>query len=147
MGKSNQIQYFLGANSPQGFYSLYPELLAPEQASVIYILKGGPGCGKSTLMRQVAARAEEEGETVEYILCSGGPGSLDAVLLPGRRAALVDGTAPHGSGSEGRGPFTGQALLLTGIFDNFLKNPFTQGAFLFILIHNWDYFWILPKAP
>ena len=137
MGKSNQIQYFLGANSPQGFYSLYPELLAPEQASVIYILKGGPGCGKSTLMRQVAARAEEEGETVEYILCSGDPDSLDAVLLPGRRAALVDGTAPHGSVTKGRGHFWGQAIpLLPEIFDKFLKNPFTQRVFLFILIHN-----------
>ena len=46
-----KIQYFLGANSPTGFYSLYPELIQPERARTIYILKGGPGCGKSTLMR------------------------------------------------------------------------------------------------
>ena len=90
-----KIQYFLGANSPTGFYSLYPELIQPERARTIYILKGGPGCGKSTLMRRVGARMEEEGLDTEYILCSGDPDSLDALLLPQLGVALVDGTAPH----------------------------------------------------
>ena len=95
MSQTYQIQYFLGANSPQGFYSLYDQLLPPETANAIYILKGGPGCGKSTLMRQVAAQAAQAGETAEYILCSGDPDSLDGVVLPRLKAALVDGTAPH----------------------------------------------------
>ena len=95
MCESYEIRYFLGANSPQGFYSLYSELLPPETAHVIYILKGGPGCGKSTLMGQVAAQLAQAGETVEYIPCSGDPASLDAVVFPRLRAALVDGTAPH----------------------------------------------------
>ena len=37
------IEYFLGANAPSGFYSLYSELLPPAEARAIYILKGGPG--------------------------------------------------------------------------------------------------------
>lgn len=90
-----RIQYFLGANAPSGFYSLYSELLSPDHARAIYILKGGPGCGKSTLMRRVGAQMEEEGVDVEYILCSGDPDSLDAVVLPELQVALVDGTAPH----------------------------------------------------
>ena len=89
------IEYFLGANSPTGFYSLYSHLLPPDQARAIYILKGGPGCGKSTLMRRVAARMEQEGIQAEYILCSGDPASLDAVVFPQQKAALVDGTSPH----------------------------------------------------
>lgn len=89
------IRYFLGANSPQGFYSLYDHLIDPKQARSIYILKGGAGCGKSSLMRRVAQQAEQAGETVEYIHCSGDPDSLDGVLIPGRRCAIVDGTAPH----------------------------------------------------
>lgn len=89
------IQYFLGANSPQGFYSLYDQLIPIEDASAVYILKGGPGCGKSTLMRQVALAAEEADMEVEYILCSGDPDSLDAVVLPRQGIALADGTAPH----------------------------------------------------
>ena len=95
MSDAYEIRYFLGANSPQGFYSLYSELLPPETASAIYILKGGPGCGKSTLMKQVAARLAQAGETVEYIPCSGDPASLDGVVLPRLGVALVDGTAPH----------------------------------------------------
>ena len=78
------IQYFLGANAPTGFYSLYDHLLPPEQARAIYILKGGPGCGKSTLMRKIGAWAQEAGLETEYILCSGDPDSLDALILPGR---------------------------------------------------------------
>lgn len=89
------IEYFLGANSPSGFYSLYDHLLPPEQARAIYILKGGPGCGKSTLMRKVAAWAQEAGLETEYILCSGDPDSLDAVVFPDKAVAIVDGTAPH----------------------------------------------------
>lgn len=89
------IQYFLGANSPRGFYSLYDQLIRTEDASAVYILKGGAGCGKSTLMRQIAAKAEAAGLDVEYILCSGDPDSLDAVVFPLLGTALVDGTAPH----------------------------------------------------
>jgi hypothetical protein len=90
------IQYFLGANSPAGFYSLYDHLLPPEKARAIYILKGGPGCGKSTLMDKIGDWAEEAGLETEYILCSGDPGSLDAVVIPALKAAVVDGTAPQG---------------------------------------------------
>lgn len=89
------IQYFLGANSSRGFYSLYDQLIPPETARRVYILKGGPGCGKSTLMKTVAQTAQDRGLPVERILCSGDPSSLDAVVLPSLNAALVDGTAPH----------------------------------------------------
>ena len=101
MSSTRRIQYFLGANAPSGFYSLYPELLPPEQARAIYILKGGPGCGKSTLMRRVGAQAEEAGLETEYILCSGDPASLDALVLPQLSVALVDGTAPQGMATTG----------------------------------------------
>ena len=62
-----RICYYLGANAPTGFYSLYDQMLDPEKARDIRILKGGPGCGKSTLMKQVGRAMEEEGYSVEYI--------------------------------------------------------------------------------
>ena len=89
------VHFFLGANSPGGFYSLYDQLIDPEEAEEIYILKGGPGCGKSSLMRKVGSAMEAHGLAVEYIDCSGDPDSLDAVVIPALKTALVDGTAPH----------------------------------------------------
>lgn len=88
-------RFFLGSNSSAGFFSLYDELIDRRAARTVRILKGYPGCGKSTLLRAVGKRAEEAGEPVEYILCSGDPDSLDAVVLPRLGTALVDGTAPH----------------------------------------------------
>lgn len=87
--------YFLGANSPEGFYSLYFELISPRTARAIYLLKGGAGCGKSTLMKRVEEAARQAGHETERVLCSGDPDSLDAVLLPKLGVAIVDATAPH----------------------------------------------------
>lgn len=89
------IRYFLGGNTPTGFYSLYHQLSEPERLRALYIIKGGPGCGKSTLMRRVERHAQAAGLETQQVLCSGDPDSLDALILPQLGAALVDGTAPH----------------------------------------------------
>lgn len=115
-------QYFLGANSAQGFVSLYGDWLDERRAAAVYILKGGAGCGKSTLMRRVAQAMEEQGQTVEYILCSGDPDSLDAIYLPEKRVAILDGTAPHAwrtkvqKGRPGILPARARLLALWGNF-------------------------------
>ena len=87
--------FFLGANSSAGFRSLYEDFTAPEGNFDILVLKGGPGAGKSSFMKYLGSRAEEAGEDVEYIWCSGDPDSLDGVVLPELRCAVADGTAPH----------------------------------------------------
>ncbi len=92
---SEQLQYFLGANSAQGFFSLYETLLPPRQARRIFLIKGGAGCGKSTLMGAVGQALEQRGRRVEYISCSGDPDSLDGVYDAGAGLLLVDATAPH----------------------------------------------------
>lgn len=101
MAAEPRVQFYLGANAPSGFYSLYDQLIDPDQAQDVMILKGGPGCGKSSLMRKVGAAMEERGLTVEYIQCSGDPDSLDAVVIPALATAIVDGTAPHGCATQG----------------------------------------------
>lgn len=85
--------YFLGANSGKGFYSLYEHF--PPQGAFLHIIKAGPGTGKSTFMRKIAAAAEKKGYDVEYILCSGDPNSLDGVYITQINEAWVDGTSPH----------------------------------------------------
>lgn len=89
------IRYFLGGNTAAGFYSLYDEFTQPEAGDFLWIIKGGPGCGKSSFMKRIARAAEGNGLTVERILCSGDPESLDGIYIRQARCAYVDGTAPH----------------------------------------------------
>ena len=88
------VYFFLGANSEEGFFSLYDQLLGGRLDDLM-ILKGGPGCGKSTFMRRVGAAMERAGERIVYINCSGDPDSLDGAIFLNRNAAIVDGTSPH----------------------------------------------------
>lgn len=86
---------FPGGNTPAGFYSYYRYILLQDAASRIFVVKGGPGVGKSTFMRKIGEAMGEAGHPVEYMHCSSDPGSLDGLVIPGLRAALIDGTAPH----------------------------------------------------
>ena len=87
--------FFLGANTPFGFHSLFRELYDPADGWRAYILKGGPGTGKSTFMKTVAARCEEAGVGYETIRCASDPNSLDAVRIESKKICIADGTAPH----------------------------------------------------
>jgi len=87
--------FFLGANSGDGFHSLYDSFVDCAEGDFLWVIKGGPGCGKSSFMRHIARAAENAGCEVEYILCSGDPDSLDGIYLRDLRTAYVDGTAPH----------------------------------------------------
>lgn len=84
---------FICANSGFGFVSYFEELFAPCER--LYIIKGGPGTGKSSFMEKAARRAEAQGLLVERICCSSDPYSLDGVLIPQRALGITDGTAPH----------------------------------------------------
>lgn len=92
---SHRVQYFLGANSAKGFASLYDQWLDQREIQAFYVIKGGAGCGKATLMGSIAQKAEKAGYDVEYIRCSGDPDSLDGIRIPGKGAAMADGTSPH----------------------------------------------------
>ena len=87
--------FFLGANSGSGFQNLFSEIMDPETAFDIMILKGGPGVGKNTFMREIGRTMEQAGADVEYLWCSGDPDSLDGVVIPALRCAVCDGTSPH----------------------------------------------------
>lgn len=84
--------YFLGGVSPDGFFSKFIEQIkAP--GFYTYILKGGPGTGKSTLMKKVAEAFSDHPVTLYY--CSSDTSSLDAVIIEDKKIIIVDGTAPH----------------------------------------------------
>lgn len=90
----NRIRHFFpGSNTAAGFVGFFENLRG--QASRAVILKGGPGVGKSTLMREAGAHFEAKGLSVSYYHCSGDPDSLDAVFVPAAGFLILDGTAPH----------------------------------------------------
>lgn len=89
-------KYFPGANTGRGFISHFSGIVPPwEPRHYTYILKGGPGVGKNTLMKKVACLARANGLETEEFRCASDPGSLDAVRIPQKKLVLVDGTAPH----------------------------------------------------
>lgn len=90
-----QRDYFLGGNTANGFFSYYDFLIRQEDAAKIYCIKGGPGTGKSSLMKSIAAAAQQKGLDIDRIHCSSDPDSLDGLVIPARRLAFVDGTSPH----------------------------------------------------
>lgn len=85
------LHLFAGANSPQGFFSYY-QYLALDNYKRVYILKGGPGSGKSTIIKTVARHFSGPQERYH---CTAAVGSLDGLVLPARLVSLVDGTLPH----------------------------------------------------
>lgn len=91
----NNIKFFLGANSKHGFVSYFKQLQEQSTSLELIILKGGPGSGKSSLMKRVALLAEQKGHELEYIPCASDPGSLDAFIDKTTDFAMMDGTSPH----------------------------------------------------
>lgn len=85
--------YFAGGNTARGFFSLYESNL--EGLARIFILKGGPGTGKSTLMKEIGNEWVEKGFNIELLHCSSDNDSIDGVIIPALKVGIVDGTAPH----------------------------------------------------
>lgn len=85
---------FLAANSATGFVSLFGSMTQKVDHNII-LIKGGPGTGKSSLMKKVASAAKQKGYTVEQMHCSSDPSSLDGVWVEEKKLILLDATAPH----------------------------------------------------
>ena len=92
---NSQPMFFLGANSKDGFISKFSEAFSHSDGWHTYIIKGGPGTGKSTLMKRTADYFLRQGLRSHLCPCSSDPASLDAVIFPDIRVIILDGTAPH----------------------------------------------------
>ncbi len=92
---SKITSFFLGANTPDGFVCFFDEFYNPYKSCSPYIIKGGPGTGKSTLMKKIGAVAEQKGYDTQYFYCSSDNKSLDCVCVPELDLSVLDGTSPH----------------------------------------------------
>ncbi len=116
--------YFIAANGYTGFRSRYDIVFHSPNYTHIYVIQGGPGTGKSRMMREIANAVEAQGGQSEYIYCSSDPDSLDAVILShqDRRIAVLDGTAPHTRGAD----FPGVIDEITNLGEFWDSNLLTQ---------------------
>lgn len=94
-GTTMKESYFLGSSGKNGFFSCFGQLTPKIEGQYTYIIKGGPGTGKSSLMKKLADEIESNDIDCERILCSSDPDSLDGVIFPSLRVSICDGTSPH----------------------------------------------------
>lgn len=87
--------YFPGGNTSKGFYSFYNYILPQDKAEKIICLKGGPGTGKSSLIKKVGDYFNKKNFDIEFHHCSSDNNSLDGVVINKIGVAMMDGTAPH----------------------------------------------------
>ncbi len=87
------IKYFAGGNTAKGHYSLFHSNLSNLER--LYILKGGPGTGKSHLIKKIGREWRKKGYSLEYIYCSSDKDSLDGIIIRNVNVGIVDGTKPH----------------------------------------------------
>lgn len=95
MTEGNFRHMFPGGNTPLGFYSYYNYIIDKTVANRLFILKGGPGTGKSTLMKKIGYEMASQGYDVEFMHCSSDNDSLDGIVVPKLLVAIIDGTSPH----------------------------------------------------
>ncbi|HHV63763.1 MAG TPA: ATPase [Peptococcaceae bacterium] len=91
-GKIKRV--FPGGNTSEGFFSYYRYLLEKGTRRT-FIIKGGPGVGKSTLMKRIGQKMVDLGYDVEFHHCSSDNRSLDGIAILEAGIVMVDGTAPH----------------------------------------------------
>ena len=111
---ARNFESFLGANTPLGFVSFFDELYNPYDNSSAYIIKGGPGTGKSTLMKKVDLECQRRGLATEKVYCSSDPDSLDGIIVPDLGISICDGTPPHTI--EPKFPGACENIINTGAF-------------------------------
>ncbi|MGE4353019.1 MAG: hypothetical protein AB7D36_02905 [Oscillospiraceae bacterium] len=95
MNIKHDTRFFLGANSKDGFYSLYDKFIDLPGGDFLWLIKGGPGCGKSSFMHRIGAAAHAAGMDVQYIQCPDDPDSLDGLYIPDKKLGYLDATSPH----------------------------------------------------
>lgn len=111
----SEQHFFMSALTSNGFVSNFMELLNETRYKRAYLIKGGAGSGKSTLIKKAAERSAGKVDRLELIHCSADPHSLDAAILGDK--TIIDATAPHNLEPHLSGVFE-RMVCLYDCFDN-----------------------------
>lgn len=85
--------FFAGANTGEGFVNRFKNINNDD--GFMYIIKGGSGTGKSSMMKKIGEHFLKKNFDVEYYYCSSDVSSLDGVRICKLNVCVVDGTSPH----------------------------------------------------
>ena len=85
---------FASANTGIGFLKKFDQIKTSDN-SFMFIIKGGSGTGKSSMMKKIAKYFLEKGKKIEYFYCSTDYKSLDGIRICDDDISVVDGTSPH----------------------------------------------------
>jgi len=81
--------YYASANTARGFVSFFEDNVT--EVDRFYILKGGSGEFKSTLMKRLGINWYLKGYDIEYIHCASDEIEVEAMIIPALKLAVVDG--------------------------------------------------------
>ncbi|MBO8128879.1 MAG: hypothetical protein H0Z39_06740 [Peptococcaceae bacterium] len=85
---------FASAISPEGVVNHIGTLL--QDITQIYVIKGMPGTGRSTLVKKIAGEAHALGLDTEVYHCAFEPEEIDLVVIPSLQAAVLKNVAEVG---------------------------------------------------
>lgn len=91
----NVCNFFMSAITPKGFVSNLSDLANEEIYRKCYLIKGGAGSGKSTLIKSASSILAADNAHCEVIHCSLDLSSLDGAIFSRSRITFADATAPH----------------------------------------------------
>ena len=76
-----------------GFYSFFDQIAFPH-ANRVFIIKGGPGVGKSTFMEKIGKEMQERGLLWSHH-CASDSGSLDGLVIQARNSLYGRYCSPY----------------------------------------------------
>lgn len=85
--------FFTSGNTARGFASLFDSSL--QDLRKLFMLKGGPGAGKSAIIRAVADKMAQSSHDLWLIHCALDHDLLDGVIIPGLKTGIVNGAPPR----------------------------------------------------
>lgn len=91
MGKESC--YFVTANTSAGFVSFFDDVI--RQSERVYIIKGGPGSGKSTFINRIGEDLLSVGMSVDFIFSPDDKNSVEGIYIKDIKVSIINGTYPH----------------------------------------------------
>ncbi|MDD2362315.1 MAG: hypothetical protein PHH84_05085 [Oscillospiraceae bacterium] len=89
------IRFFIGVNSSGGFTGFTDDLYEIEEGWKAFLIKGGPGSGKSELLKRVYRHVTAYGQEAYAFICALNPNSFDGLVFPDIKVCVLDANAPH----------------------------------------------------